>query len=274
MEDRVKAHYSTGQLKRAIFNVIENLQSQNKPIELKTFAPIDQLHLGGAPATIDLLKKVGLKPGSKVLDAGCGIGGSSRLMVNTFDCIVTGIDLSDEFINTAREITRLFFKEDQISFHKGSVLELPFDDLSFDAVLCQHVMMNINDKKNLCNEFYRVLRKGGKLILHEIVKGEKEPVKYPVPWAAHGEISFLSTWESIMGNMKNAGFEKQFYSDWTQTAVEWSEKVKVFSQKLRNTRPMLGPHLVFGENASLFPGNMNYNLKQNRIKVVEALLKK
>ncbi len=272
METQVKAHYNTKNLRDKIFHAIGKIQDKKTDkLSLRDFAPIDQLHTGGAKATLDLLEKVNLKPGSDVLDAGCGIGGSSRLMAKKFDFIVAGMDLSDQFIQTARAISDRFFLSDQVYFQQGSILEMPFENDSFDAILCQHVLMNIEDKEKVIKEFFRVLRKNGKLILHEIVKGKNEPVMYPVPWAGQESISFLEPWEAIRSFIEQFGFKKQIESDQSQSALDWWLKAKKFSEKHKGNPPDFGPHLVFGENAERFSTSMNYNFKWDCIRAMEAV---
>ena len=82
-----------------------------------------------------------------------------------------GIDLSDDFIDTAHLLNQWcgVAKDGTITLKQGSLLALPYPDGLFDAVLCQHVLLNIEDKPKAFAEFSRVLAPGGKLILHEIV---------------------------------------------------------------------------------------------------------
>jgi len=181
------------------------------------------------------------------LDAGCGIGGSSRLMAKKFDFIVAGMDLSDQFIQTARAISDRFFLSDQVYFQQGSILEMPFENDSFDAILCQHVLMNIEDKEKVIKEFFRVLRKNGKLILHEIVKGKNEPVMYPVPWAGQESISFLEPWEAIRSFIEQSGFKKQIESDQSQSALDWWLKAKSFQNNIKETLLTSGRIWCFGK---------------------------
>jgi sarcosine/dimethylglycine N-methyltransferase len=274
MENQIKSHYNTKDLKQIIFRALEKAGKNIDQLSLKDLAPIDQLHTGGAAATQALLEQACLHPGSEVLDAGCGMGGSSRLMAKTFQHIVTGIDLSDQFIDAARTLTDKLHLSDQVYFHCGSILNLPFTDESFDAILCQHILMNIEDKKTVFKEFERVLRKKGRLIVHEIVKGENEPILYPVPWAAEKSICFMTSRVAMEQLMEAAGFEKQMVSDWTPQAADWWARVKKATDQKDAPQRVLGPHLVFGENAALFGKTMSYNLKWNRIKAVEAIFRK
>ena len=274
MESEIKKHYNsdhlTQNIKAALIKAGKNLST----LEPKDLSAIDHLHTGGAAASIELLKKINLAPDALVLDAGCGIGGSSRLLARQFDCQVIGIDLSDKFIPAANFLTQCMALENLVSFQQGSILDLPFEKNTFDAILCQHVLMNIKDKSKAVKEFFRVLKPGGKLILHEITKGENSTLVFPVPWAASPGISFLEPWINMSPILEKQGFKTISYSDETRAACSWWEKVKAVSQKKRLRANPLGPGLIFGNNAAFFGENMHANFKNNSICLVEAILKK
>jgi len=256
MEEKIKEHYSpygqpeaTNDLKDRIVSALKQAGKDIQNLEIKDLSIIDQLHTGGHLATIEIVKKAGLNPGAKILDAGCGIGGSSRLLANKFQLKVTGIDIVDEFIQTAGFLTDLVEKNynlnNLVEFNQGSILELPLPDGIYDAVLSQHTLMNIKEKDVLFNEFNRVLKPGALLLLHEVVKKEDIPIDLPVPWAASYDISFLNTWDVLLKICQNAGFELVYYSDKAEQAEQWWVKVKEVTEKFaENPRP-LGPHIIY-----------------------------
>ncbi|MCK5100322.1 MAG: class I SAM-dependent methyltransferase, partial [Desulfobacteraceae bacterium] len=239
MEEKVIDHYSlryksdSGQsgngLKDRIVSALKKAGKDIQNLEIKDLSIIDQLHTGGHLATIDIVKKAGLNPGAKVLDAGCGIGGSSRLLAKEFQLKVTGIDIVDEFIQTAGFLTDLVAKttdlNDLVEFKQGSILELPLSDSIYDAVLSQHTLMNIKEKDVLFKEFNRVLKPGALLLLHEVVKNKDIPIDLPVPWAASHDISFLNTWDLLLETCQNAGFELVYSSDKAEQTEKWWVKV-------------------------------------------------
>src|SRR5438094_376238 len=86
----------------------------------------------------------------------------TRGLAATYGCRVTGVDLSEPFVDAARYLTERTGQSGQVSFQTASALELPFDDGHFDAVLLQHVAMNISDRARLYREIRRVLKTGGR----------------------------------------------------------------------------------------------------------------
>ena len=270
----VEEHYHSDNLTGKIKKALAGAGKELSDLETKDLAGVDQLHTGGAKATIELINRTGLVPDAEVLDAGCGTGGSSRLLAEKFKARVTGIDLSWQFIRTAKFLTRCTKLEDRVCFHQGSVLCLPFEDQSFDAVLCQHMLMNIQDKHTAIKEFYRVLKPGGKLIIHEITRGTgKEPV-FPVPWAGEPDISFLEPWQKISSIISRCGFMAGFHENRTGFALEWWEKAASAASRNPPAPDRMGPGIVFGENAQFFAVNMRHNFQENSICLVEAVFKK
>ncbi len=278
MESPVEEHYHSQNLSQKIQDALKEAGKDTKGLAVKDLAAVDQLHTGGAAATLALMEKTtlsketALPKSPHILDAGCGIGGSSRLLAKTFQYRVTGIDLARAFIETARDITRWCKLEDYLKFEQGSVLDMPFETDSFDAILCQHILMNIQDKETALKEFYRVLKPGGSLILHEIFQGENKPMALPVPWAGDSSISFLLTWEKFDSLLVRTKFTPNHFSNETKTALEWWQMVHT-AGKNKKPRP-LSPRLVFGSNAAFFAVNMQNNFQNNSIQCIEAVLKK
>jgi SAM-dependent methyltransferase len=276
--DTVQDHYDSQNLSQRIQNALKESGKDISAILPKDLAAVDQLHTGGALTTLGLMAKAGYPKKNTpsqdvhILDAGCGLGGSARLLCKTFPCRVTGIDLAASFIETARELTGLCNLSHCIEFEQGSVLTMPFENDSFDAILCQHILMNIQDKETALKEFYRVLKPGKVLILHEIFQGENRELALPVPWASDPCISFLLPWEEFDSLLIASGFTRDHFSDETQTALAWWQMVHG-AGKNKSPRP-LSPALVFGSNAAFFPINMQKNFQNNSLQCIEAIYKK
>lgn len=272
MEPEIALHYGSDDLEQRILDALTQAGKDPDSLELKDLSLIDQLHTGGHMATQHLGEKCGLVPGTRVLDAGCGIGGSSRLLAKRFNCQVTGLDLVESFVLVARMLTRATDLESKVRFKQGDVCRMPFGDEQFDVVFCQHTLMNIANKEAALVEFARVLKPGGRLVLHEIVRGEKDEIHLPVPWADTPAISFLQP-AKILGDMlSSAGFTPGFVEDATAQARKWWQRVKgAIPPKGAPLRP-LGPHIIFGASSSHFGRTMTANLEEDRIRLIEALM--
>ena len=100
--------------------------------------------------------------GARILDAGCGEGYLSRFFADR-GAKVTGIDFSAELIEAARN--HKLTAELPVSFDVGSVDALPYDESTFDLVLCNHVMNDLQDPELAIAEFARVLRPDGRVVI-------------------------------------------------------------------------------------------------------------
>ena len=112
-----------------------------------------------------------LKPGLRILDFGCGPG---TITVGLAKAVepgeVHGIDMEESQINLARSAAEAG-GHTNVTFHVGSVLDLPFDDNSFDAAHCHAVLMHVPDTQAALAEVKRVLKPGGVVASREMMVG-------------------------------------------------------------------------------------------------------
>jgi ubiquinone/menaquinone biosynthesis C-methylase UbiE len=181
--------------------------------QIDTLAPYDQFHGRGLEATEEIAGMLTVATADHLLDVGSGIGGPARYMANRFGCRVTGIDLTVEFCDLARHLTRLLGLEPCVRFELGDALAMPFAAGSFDGAYSMNVSMNIADKAAFHAEIGRVLKPGGWLMLSEIARGPGAPMDYPTPWAATASTSFLATPEETRRGLEAAGFEILAFHD-------------------------------------------------------------
>jgi len=102
-------------------------------LSLAALAPYDQFHGRGLEATEELAGMLAISANDHILDVGSGIGGPARYFADRCGCRVTGIDLTQEFCEAARELTKALGLEDRVAFDEGNALDMPFDDEAFDG---------------------------------------------------------------------------------------------------------------------------------------------
>ena len=167
----------------------------------------DHLHIGGKHATEYFLEKLGLTPDMRVLDIGCGVGGAAVTAAGNYGCFVTGIDLTPEFIELAKERTALGPHRDKLYFEIADAARLDFKNENFDLVMMLHTGMNIKDKQSVYNETARVLKPKQTFAIYDILALENyDDIKFPLPWAQTRQTSFLATLEQMKELLSNAGF--------------------------------------------------------------------
>ncbi|MCW2867748.1 MAG: hypothetical protein JWR20_1936 [Marmoricola sp.] len=175
-------------------------------LRVEDLAPVDQLHAGGAPATTHLLDRLGLAPGSRLLDVGCGVGGPARLAAAR-GLRVTGVDLTPELLEAARDLTERVGLGDRVTWALTPAESLPLDDDSFEAAIMVHVGMNVPDKRSLLAEVHRVLAPGGLFAAYEQVRRAEGDLPFPMPWAEDERSSFVESVEEYVGHLRAVGFE-------------------------------------------------------------------
>ncbi|MBD2579261.1 methyltransferase domain-containing protein [Oscillatoria sp. FACHB-1406] len=102
-----------------------------------------------------------LPAGTTVLDVGCGIGGSSRILARDYGFKVTGITISPQQVKRARELTPEGLSA---SFQVDDAMALSFPDASFDVVWTVEAGPHMPDKAVFARELLRVLKPGGTLV--------------------------------------------------------------------------------------------------------------
>ncbi|MCY6492532.1 methyltransferase domain-containing protein [Leptolyngbya sp. GGD] len=111
----------------------------------------------------ELLKWAGITTAEKILDVGCGIGGSSLYLAEKFGAEATGITLSPVQANRAKERSRV--AQISANFQVADALNMPFEDNSFDLVWSLESGEHMPDKQKFLAECYRVLKPGGTFIM-------------------------------------------------------------------------------------------------------------
>lgn len=117
-----------------------------------------------------------LQDGDDVLDLGCGSGTDvfvAALQVGNSGS-VTGLDMTDQQLRKARQL-RDEARMDNVSFEKGYIEDLPFDNGTFDVVISNGVINLSPDKEQVFVETNRVLASGGRLAISDIISEKLMP---------------------------------------------------------------------------------------------------
>ena len=116
----VEEHYASTGITARVLTALRAVSGPDVPITPDTLAPIDQFHGKGAVATEELVALLEPKASDHLLDIGCGIGGPARWIAAKYGCRVTGVDLTAEFCEAARELNSLTGLTDRVKILHGS----------------------------------------------------------------------------------------------------------------------------------------------------------
>jgi len=263
--DGVRDHYRAAGLTGRLKAALAALGPESQRLTPQQLGALDQFHTRGLAATDELGRLAGITEKMKVLDIGAGVGGPARYLAATYGCRVTGVDLSEAFVEGARYLTERTGQSALVTFETGSALDLPFGDATFCAALLQHVAMNIADRPRLYREIRRVLKTGGKFATFDVVQAGGEP-HYPLPWALTPATSSLLTADATRAAIEAAGFRTLVWQDDTEPAKAW------FAE-LRASGPPPSPNLgtVMGPDVRQHAANLGRSLMEGRLGILTAV---
>jgi SAM-dependent methyltransferase len=273
VQEDVSAHYTHGNLVAAIRAGVQSLGKTTDRITVDDLAPVDEFHVGGRQASEEFLGQLDLTPEKHILDVGCGLGGPARFVADRYKCHVSGIDLTPEYVETARVLCGWVGLTDLISLHQGSALATPFADRAFDGAYMLHVGMNIPDKAKLCSEVSRVLRPGALFGIYDIMRIGEGELTYPVPWATTAATSAVAEPGQYRAALLAAGFEVTAERNRRDFALAFFEQLRARTAAVGGPPP-LGLHILMGKNAPDKIQNMMQNISNGRIAPVELIARK
>jgi ubiquinone/menaquinone biosynthesis C-methylase UbiE len=266
-DPRVEQHYShSGRLTGAIREKLIALGKDMRALTPKDIESIDEFHIRGRAATLDLARRLHIVAGASVLDVGSGLGGPARTIAANFNCHVTGVDITEDFCETARQMSCWVGLSDRVTFVQGDAAALQMGLASFDAAVTIHAAMNIVHKDAMYAGIYKVLKPGGRLGVYDVVQGEGGPVIFPVPWARDRSISHLATPVQIRNHLDRAGFAIEDEIDSTEASAAWFRER--FERLSAAGTSGLGFHLFLGSAYPEMVRNQVQNLMERRIRTV------
>jgi len=177
-----------------------------------------------------------LPRGSRVLDVGCGIGGSARILARDYGLQVLGISISPGQIRRATELTPADLN---CRFAVMDALALDLPDASFDAVWSVEAGPHMPDKQRYADELLRVLKPGGRLAVADW--NRRDPAVKPlnrlerwvmhqllVQWA-HPEFASIPGFrrnleQSPYGRTTNSQPEGTSANPWLVDTADWSRE--------------------------------------------------
>ncbi|MGH6890894.1 MAG: SAM-dependent methyltransferase [Dongiaceae bacterium] len=268
-EQKVASHYTHGSLEKAIFDALKAMGKEIDRLSAPDLSAADEFHLGWRAATVEIAKDLGLARGMHVLDVGSGIGGPARYFAEAHGCRVTGIDLTEEFVQVAGELTRRCGLGELASFRQASALDLPFGEGAFDAATLIHVGMNIEDKAMLFQNARRALKPGALFGVYEVMRANAGDIPYPMPWAQTPETSFVETPETYRRLLTAVGFDIEREDNKREFVLKLAREMR--DKVATHGAPPLGLHILMGPASRERLGNVMSTLERGTIAPIEMI---
>jgi ubiquinone/menaquinone biosynthesis C-methylase UbiE len=164
----------------------------------------------------EYIRLLGVSPGERVLEIGCGSGAVTRALAERIapDGKVTGLDACAPLLPIARALADEAGMGNLIEFHHGDCRDLPFSDASFDVTLAVTTLSHVPNAERALQEMVRVTRPGGRLGIFDM-DGDSFLISHPDRpctrkiVAAFADYGQVNSWmmRSIMGVLEDLGIE-------------------------------------------------------------------
>jgi tocopherol O-methyltransferase len=165
--------------------------------------------------------------GERVLDAGCGVGGSSIFLAKNFGCRVTGITLSEQQAEAAMKNASKRGTAELTDFRVMNFMKTDFPDEQFDIVWGCESICYADDKAAFVKEAFRILKPGGRLVIADGMVTRFEYNDHPVnrKWLDGWQVNYLESPERFCEHFEAAGFGEIRHRDITQETSHSSKRL-------------------------------------------------
>jgi len=178
----------------------------------------------------EIAKPLQIQPGDLVLDAGCGVGGTSLWLAERTKANFEGINISEVQIRQARQFAKKRNLTDRVSFHQMDFNQTTFADKSFDKIFAIesfcHSYFNL---LNIFREMYRILKQGGKLVMSDGILLRQPRNKQEQKWLNNfckgWHVDTLYTVKEVINDFEEAGFKNINFIDRTTLARKGSNQI-------------------------------------------------
>lgn len=198
-----------------------------------------------ADLALELLRWGGIESARRILDAGCGVGGSARLLAQMYDAEVLGCTLSPVQAEQGRKYNEAAGLEDKVEIRAQDMMALSPADGPFSLVWSMESAEHIREKQQMLELFHELLEPGGKLLMatwfHRPIPPELKPDEKKLlegiyryyhlpPMVSIPELEIMA---------KSSGFEQVETADWTNAVAPFWGAVMRSAFRWRSVKGLL-----------------------------------
>ena len=224
---------------------IKNFYDQSTPLWLHTWG--EHMHHGyfpkGQKVNTESIKKsqtrlveellawAKIEQAEKILDAGCGVGGSARFLAQRFGASAIGITLSPLQAQEGEALTKAAELENQVTIQSGDLMEMKSSTERFNLIWIVECSEHLSDKKAMMEMFYKLLLPQGRLVLSSWCHRDEPPALKKSEIKLLKKVSHLFHFPALTSlyALENfaaaAGFEKIETADWSENIVPFWKAV-------------------------------------------------
>lgn len=158
-----------------------------------------------------IAERAGIEGGERVLDAGCGVGGSAIYLAERHECSVTGLTLSAAQVQSCRRNAGLRGVESRTRFEQKNYAATGLADESFDCVWFVESLCQANRKDDALREACRLLRPGGRVVIADYFAASDAAISDADRtrlslWARGWSLPDFIRDEDFVGQLEKSGF--------------------------------------------------------------------
>lgn len=176
-----------------------------------------------------LAQRAGITKHDVVLDAGCGVGGSSLFLGSTIGCKVMGISLVEHQVQAATRHATERHLNKLVTFQEADFTATPFADQSFNVVWAVESVCHADDKQQFLTEAFRLLRPGGRLIVADgfAAKASRSQNEEQIleRWLQGWGVNQLDTISAFCAKARHAGFKDVQAEDATARIMPSAKRI-------------------------------------------------
>jgi ubiquinone/menaquinone biosynthesis C-methylase UbiE len=179
-----------------------------------------------------------------VLDFGCETGAPAKYLAEKYNAQVIALDVDDIILEEAKKLFSKSTAKHPIKVVKANSNLLPLEDASIDVVFSREAILHVKNKKELFQEFYRVLKPGGLVVVLDWIHQQPHYTKKMKQLLEIDGLTWhLITSDEYINNLQQAGFKMLRYKDLT------TEYAKAAAEDCKKLEDKIGQKIAqqFGE---------------------------
>lgn len=168
----------------------------------------EYLSTGGLETTKEIVPKLELQPGQRLLDIGSGLGGHDFYMAQTYGVYIDAVDLSKNMMDVAVG----YYKQkpdikDKINFRLCDVTKTEFPENYYDVIYSRDALLHIKEKPALFRNFYKWLKPGGRVVFTDYLRGDGQLSQEFIDYVKQRDYT-LYTRQEYQDLLENSGFQR------------------------------------------------------------------